>query len=76
MPTFEVRCDTCLDLKWPTLPERPKSYECVLCRMLDPAKRARLREGYRKGMETRRRKAASSAPDRPGDTIDPLAMVE
>jgi hypothetical protein len=31
MPTFQVTCQWCGGEKWPTLPERPKTYTCALC---------------------------------------------
>jgi hypothetical protein len=76
MPTWEVRCVDCLDLKYPTLPERPVAYRCALCRMVTPQKRATRRAGQQKGAETRRQRAISGATDGRGRTVagDPATL--
>ena len=44
MPTFELPCAECEEVRWPILPERPRRYVCVRCLTLlsakDRAKRA------------------------------------
>ena len=62
MQTYHVRCAECGGDKWPTLPERPTRYVCVLCRMetaetLEARKRARA-----KGEATRRLKTGETLP--------------
>ena len=41
MPTYEVECRSCHELRWPMLPARPETYTCVRCTALGPAKRAK-----------------------------------
>ena len=51
--TYEVRCAVCGHAKWPTLPERPLAYVCVLCRSKSPAQRLRRAQAGRKGVGVR-----------------------
>ena len=43
MPTFEVLCAECDELRWPMLPERPSRYVCVRCHATPRDKKARLK---------------------------------
>ena len=62
--TFEVRCTVCRRLKYPTLPERPPAYVCVLCRSYSPAKRLRLAQAGRKGAAASAAKRAAAGVPR------------
>ena len=53
--TYQVTCTTCGKDKWPSLPERPETYECVLCRSLSPKARLAQAEAGRKLAEWNRR---------------------
>ena len=48
MPTFEVLCAECDELRWPTLPERPSRYVCVRCHATPRDKKARLKAAVAK----------------------------
>ena len=51
MPTFEIRCDTCRELRWPMLSARPTRYVCARCTAVSPAKRAARVAGGGQGAE-------------------------
>jgi hypothetical protein len=55
MPTFEIACAACGEMRWPTLPERPMTYTCVRCTAVEPSKRAARRERAAKGQKSRLR---------------------
>ncbi len=59
MPTFQVRCAECGGEKWPSLPERPTRYVCVLCMAVPANVRQRRREQGQKAAE---RAAAKKRP--------------
>lgn len=60
MPTFHVVCVKCRKDKWPTLPERPLRYVCVLCTAQGPERRQKLREaGYRLNRAKKSRRGTS-----------------
>ena len=63
MPTYEVSCSHCGDLRWPTLPYRPAAYLCVRCAAVEPSKRVARREQAARGHKTRLR--ASGDPTGP-----------
>ena len=44
MPTYEVCCDWCKEMRWPTLPYRPATYTCVRCTAVPENVRRRRRE--------------------------------
>ena len=43
VPTFEVLCAMCDELRWPMLPERPSRYVCARCHATPRDKKARLK---------------------------------
>ena len=49
MPTFEIVCAECEEVRWPILPERPRRYVCVRCLTLPSDKKARRRAAAAKG---------------------------
>jgi hypothetical protein len=53
MPTFELRCSACGEMRWPMLAERPLSYVCVRCTAVGASKRAARRESAAKGRKSR-----------------------
>ena len=57
METYEVTCASCGKQKWPRLPERPKTYICVLCRSVPENVRQKRRQDAKKGAATRRAKS-------------------
>lgn len=60
MSTVEVRCAKCGEKKWPTLPERPEHYICVLCRAVTSEQREkRLETGRRSAVARRTRLGAA-----------------
>lgn len=62
MPTYEVACATCGDLRWPTLPERPTAYVCTRCLCTPLDTRIKRREAGRRRAVTRLRNAARKEP--------------
>ena len=53
MPTLEIRCTRCGNLKWPTLPDRPEHYVCVLCRAMPPAEGPKRRAAAQRAALTK-----------------------
>src|SRR3990167_783889 len=39
MPTFEVMCSKCREMRWPTVPLRPQHYVCARCHLGKPLER-------------------------------------
>ena len=75
MPTYQVTCTECGKEKWPTVPERPTGYVCVLCRSMPPAKKAAGRERARKVWQKRRvSKAENQGGPVAGRAIPPLRV--
>lgn len=53
MPTYQVTCVACGKDKWPTLPERPLGYVCVLCSSVPANVRQARREQGQKAAQKR-----------------------
>jgi len=47
--TYEIECSECHRAKWPSLPDRPSTYVCSLCRMAGSGARNRREAGRRGG---------------------------
>lgn len=54
MPTYQVTCAWCGEDRWPTLPERPRSYTCVRCLAVPENVRQRRREQGQKSAAKRK----------------------
>ncbi len=66
--TYEVVCEKCGRKKWPTLPEKPTTYVCVLC--LLPGTESRRETGRRVGFQKKSAPARSqAAPQAPREGV-------
>lgn len=63
MPTFQVTCSNCNEEKWPTLPERPTTYVCVLCMSVPREVREARKAAAAKGQEKRGLKTRLATPE-------------
>lgn len=54
MPTYAVRCATCGEDRWPTLPDRPDRYVCARCVAVGPATVAERKEAGQRSAATRK----------------------
>lgn len=60
--TYEIECSSCHELRWPTLPEKPRSYECARCRS---GAGAGKRESGRRGGEAAQRAQRARIEQKP-----------
>lgn len=65
LTTYQVECNECGELRWPYLPERPRTYTCVRCLSVPPEQRAAKREQAQRAAQTRKARQKS-----PGDATE------
>jgi hypothetical protein len=51
--TYEVKCTSCGETRWPRLPERPINYVCSRCTAVGPEKRAKRVSRAARGQKSR-----------------------